>query len=132
MLPRRSAAILFVALAFSSTARAQDVLKQCERLNKKAMEDYDALEFDSARQTLLSAIAKLRDAGQDETPTAARIYVNLGVVYIAGFKDKNRGVQQFVNALKIDGTSQLDPERATPELQEAWDQAAKQAGGGGA
>ena len=44
---------------------AEDVVKVAERLNRKAMEDYDALEFDSARQTLLSAIAKLRDADMD-------------------------------------------------------------------
>src|SRR3954463_139967 len=90
-------------------AQQQDVVKLVERLNQKAMEDYDSLEFDSARQTLLSAIAKLRDAGQDETPTAAKVYMSLGVVYIAGFKDRNRGIQQFVDALKIDGTAQLDP-----------------------
>jgi hypothetical protein len=126
----RPVAISLAVLALATPAFAQqDVLKLCERLNKKAMEDYDSLEFDSARQTLLSAIAKLRDAGQDETPTAARIYVNLGTVYIAGFKDKNRGVQQFVNALKIDPNAHLDQERATPELQEAFDQAVKQAGG---
>lgn len=130
MLPVRSVAVLLIAIATPAWAEP-DVLKQCDRLNKKAMEDYDALEFDSARQTLLNAVAKLRDAGQDETPTAARIYMNLGIVYIAGFKDKNRGVQQFVNALKIEPGAQLDPERATPELQEAFDQAVKQAGGGG-
>src|SRR5579871_5384538 len=126
---RLLAAALALAFVLPSLARAQqDVVKLAERLNKKAMEDYDSLEFDSARQTLLSAIAKLRDAGQDETPTAAKIYVNLGIVYISGFKDKNRGIQQFVNALKIDGNLALDPERATPELQEAFDQAKEQAG----
>src|SRR5438105_4749271 len=112
-------------IAPNIAAAQQDVIKLAERLNQKAMEDYDSLEFDSARQTLLSATAKLRDAGQDETQTAAKVYMSLGLVYISGFKDKNRGIQQFVEALKIDGTSQLDPERATPELQEAFDEAQK-------
>src|SRR5207237_1165307 len=53
-----------------------------------------------------------------------------GTVYISGFKDRSRGIQQFVEALKIDGTVQLDPERATPELQEAFDEAGKKVGGG--
>ncbi len=121
-----AASLLVLAAAVPEAVAEQDLLKQAEKLNKTAMEDYDSLEFDSARQTLLSAIAKLRDAGQDDTPTAAKIYTNLGIVYIAGFKDKNRGLQQFVNALKIDGTIVLDPERATPELQEAFEAAQKQ------
>jgi hypothetical protein len=129
----RFARVLEISLAVmlaSSVAVAQqpDVNRLAERLNKKAMEDYDSLEFDSARQTLLSAIAKLRDAGQDETPAAAKVYVSLGMVYISGFKDRNRGIQQFVDALKIDGDVKLDPERATPELQEAFDEAVKQVG----
>src|SRR5207245_7699314 len=86
---------------------------------------YDALEFEAARTKLQSAMQKLLDAGQDETPAAARLYISLGMVYIAGFHDRNRGVQQFVEALKIDGTMQLDPERATPELQEAFEEAQK-------
>ena len=118
--------LLFVVAAAPVAHAQQDVIKQAEKLNKTAMEDYDSLEFDSARQTLLTAVSKLRDAGQDETPTAAKIFVNLGIVYISGFKDHNRGVQQLVNALKIDGTITLDPERATPELQEAFEEAQKQ------
>src|SRR5262249_17269309 len=113
-----------LALPGSAVAQ-QDPVKNAERLNKKAMEDYDALEFEAARTKLQSAMQKLLDAGQDETATAAKVYISLGMVYIAGFHDKNRGVQQFTEALKIDGTVQLDPERATPELQEAFEEAQK-------
>jgi len=97
-------------------------------MNKKAMEDYDSLEFDSARKTLVDAVAMLRANGVDETPLAAKTYINLGIVYIAGFKDVNRGKQQFVNALKINPDAKLDPALATPELEEAFDAARKQAG----
>src|SRR5262245_23422289 len=72
-----AAAVILVAGAPHAAAQ-QDVIKIAERLNKKAMDDFDNMEFDSAKQTLQGAIAKLRDAGLDETPTAARIYVNLG------------------------------------------------------
>jgi hypothetical protein len=98
------------------------------RMNKKAMEDYDSLEFDSARKTLVDAVAMLRANGVDETPLAAKTYINLGIVYIAGFKDVNRGKQQFVNALKINPDAKLDPALATPELEEAFEAARKQAG----
>jgi hypothetical protein len=109
-------------------ARAQDVEKQVSRMNKKAMEDYDSLEFDSARKTLVDAVAMLRANGVDETPLAAKTYINLGIVYISGFKDVNRGKQQFVNALKINPDTKLDPAVATPELEEAFEAARKQAG----
>src|SRR5436305_7189251 len=84
-----------------SIAHAQDVEKQVQRMNKKAMEDYDSLEFESARKTLIDAVAMLRANGLDETPLAAKTFLNLGILYIAGFKDVTRGKQQFVAALKI-------------------------------
>ena len=122
-LPRLLA--LSIVLGAMPAAAQVDPVKLADRLNKKALEDYDALEFDSARTTLQSAISKLRENGLDETPTAARTYVNLGMVYLAGFKDRNRAMQQFVEALKIDGTVQIDPEHVTPELQEVFDEAQK-------
>src|SRR6478736_10314818 len=95
-------------LITSGPVHAQDIEKQVSRMNKKAMEDYDSLEFDSARKTLVDAIAMLRANGYDETPIAAKTYVNLGIIYISGFKDVNRGKQQFVNALKINPDVKLD------------------------
>ena len=97
-------------------------------MNKRAMADYDNLEFDLARKTLFDAVSLMRQAGIDETPTAAKTYVNLGVVYVAGFKDRNRGLQQFVQALKINPALKLDPSVASPELEEVWAAARKQVG----
>ena len=98
-LARSVSVITLLALAPAvAAAQSQDPVKLAERLNKKAMEDYDLLEFESARQTLQSALNKLREDGQDETRTAAKVYVSLGMVYISGFKDRSRGVQQFVEA----------------------------------
>jgi hypothetical protein len=119
---------LCAASLIPSQASAQDIEKQVSRMNKKAMEDYDSLEFDSARKTLVDAVAMLRANGYDETPIAAKTYINLGIIYIAGFKDVNRGKQQFVNALKINPDIKLDPTLATPELEDAFDSARKQVG----
>jgi hypothetical protein len=118
-----------VAAAPAVAVAQQDVEKQVSRMNKKAMEDYDSLEFDSARKTLIDAVSILRANGYDETPIAAKTYINLGIIYINGFKDRNRGVQQFVNALKIKPDAKIDPTIATPELDEAFAAARKQAGG---
>jgi hypothetical protein len=118
---------LCIVLA-STEARAQDVEKQVSRMNKKAMEDYDSLEFDSARKTLIDAVSMLRANGLDETPLAAKVFVNLGALYINGFKDRTRGQQQFVNALRIKPDIKIDPAIATPEIEEAFTAAQKVAG----
>lgn len=97
-------------------------------LNKKAMEDYDALEFDSARRTLLDAIALLRKQGKDESIQAARTYINLGMVYIA-LKDRGRGQQHFVKAIGINPNAKLDPTLATPDMQQVWEAAVAQTKG---
>lgn len=118
--------LLAVSCQLSATAFAEDVDKQVQKMNKRAMDDYDSLEFESARRTLLDAVQMLRANGLDETPLAAKTYANLGIVYINGFKDRNRGVQQFVNALKLAPDYTLDPALATPELDEAFQAAARQ------
>ena len=129
---RRSSLVAVVIFALAavvlapSTARAEDVDKQVQKMNKRAMDDYDSLEFESARRTLQDAVQMLRANGLDETPLAAKTYANLGIVYINGFKDRNRGQQQFVNALKIQPDYKLDPAVATPELDEAFQAAVKQ------
>src|SRR5689334_7467515 len=121
-------AALFLALCTfaSSSVRAEDVDKQVQKMNKRAMDDYDSLEFESARRTLQDAVQMLRANGLDEAPIAAKTYANLGIVYINGFKDRNRGQQQFVNTLKINPGYKLDPAVATPELDEAFQAAQKQ------
>ncbi len=96
-------------------------------MNQKAMEDFDALEFDTARKTLIDAVSMLRANGLDETPLAAKTYINLGVLYVAGFKDRSRGIAQFASALKIRPELKLDPAVASPELNEAFGVAQKQA-----
>lgn len=118
--------VVFASAMVSSSARAEDVDKQVQKMNKRAMDDYDSLEFESSRRTLLDAVQMLRANGLDETPLAAKTYANLGIVYINGFKDRNRGQQQFVNALKIQPDYKLDPAVATPELDEAFQAAARQ------
>ncbi|MCA1665166.1 MAG: hypothetical protein LC659_13010, partial [Myxococcales bacterium] len=125
-----SVAVVVIALVAGvlvpSSVRAEDVDKQVQKMNKRAMDDYDSLEFESSRRTLQDAVQMLRANGLDETPLAAKTYANLGIVYINGFKDRNRGQQQFVNALKIAADYKLDPALATPELDEAFQAAQRQ------
>ena len=125
--------VLFFSAALVAVAppvgAQQDATVQVQRMNKRAMTDYDSLEFELARKTLMDAVSMLRQAGIDESPIAAKTYLNLGVVYVAGFKDRNRGMQQFVQALKINPQLKLDPAVASPELDEVFIAARKQVGG---
>lgn len=118
--------IVLVCAAIATPAHADDVEKQALKMSKRAMEDYDSLEFESSRRTLLDALQQLRANGLDDGPTAAKIYLNLGIVYINGFKDRNRGQQQFLNALKINAQIKVDPTVATPETDEAYAAARRQ------
>ncbi len=122
--------VLLVHLLYVPAAHAQqDTEKRVQGMNKRAMADYDALEFEMSRKTLMDAVSLMRQAGLDETPLAAKTYLNLGIVYVSGFKDRNRGLQQFVQALKINASLRLDPSVATPELEEVFAAAKKQVGG---
>ena len=106
----------------------QDNEKRVRSMNKQAMSDYDALEFSMARKTLMDAVAIIRQSGLDDTPVAAKTYLDLGIVYFAGFKDRSRGLQQFVRALRINPAIKLDPNVATPEIDEMFAEAKKQIG----
>jgi hypothetical protein len=123
---RLALAFYVVCCLTASAARAEDIDSKVQKMNKRAMDDYDALEFDSARRILTDALQVLHANGLDETATATRTYLNLGIVYINGFKDRNRGQQQFVSALKINPQLRIDPAVATPETDEAFQAALKQ------
>src|SRR5262245_30624957 len=121
---------VFVILGLLGHARAQETpaAARVEQLNKRAMGDYDLLEFDSARRTLNEALVLIKKSGLDTDPVAARTYLNLGVVYVAGLKDRYKGFQQFVKGLQIKPEAQLDPAIATPELQEVFENARETVG----
>jgi hypothetical protein len=123
-----------IVLAFSSgRAAAQDqaAVDKLVQMNKKALEDYDTLEWDSAKRILLEALVTGKKAGLENHPIMARTYVHLGAVYFAGLKDHNKALQSFVRALEIDPSIRLARNMSTPELEEVFADAQAKAGGGG-
>src|SRR3982751_4995776 len=105
-------ALLAVAVGVMlSPARAlaqdQAAIERLVQMNKKALEDYDTLEWDAAKRTLLEALVTGKKAGLENHPIVARTYVHLGAVYIVGFKDRQKGMQSFVRALEIDPSIKL-------------------------
>jgi hypothetical protein len=128
-----SFAIAFAASAFASQARAQDqaAIEKLVQMNKKALDDYDTLEWDSAKKTLLDALVAGKKAGLDNHPVMARTYVHLGAVYITGFRNREKAIQSFNRALEIDPAIQLSKGIATAEVNDAFAEAKRSRGGGG-
>jgi hypothetical protein len=130
------AAAGLVALA-PSRAAAQNpaAVDRLVQMNKKALEDYDTLEWDSAKKTLLDALMAGKKAGLDNHPVMARTYVHLGAVYLTGFKDKSKAMSSFQRALEIDPGIQLSKGIATPDVQSLFAEAQRRgkgtSGGGG-
>ena len=59
-------------------------------------------EFDAIpRDGLLEAILVGKRAGLGSHQMMARTYLHLGAVYITGFGDRDKGLRQFENAVKI-------------------------------
>src|SRR4029077_17952974 len=125
-----------LALLPAGRALAQDqaAIDKLVQMNKKALEDYDTLEWDAAKRTLLDALMTGKKAGLENHPVMARTYVHLGAVYITGFKNREKPIQSFVRAFEIDPNIQLSKWIATSEVNDAFAEAqrkAKKGGGGG-
>jgi hypothetical protein len=116
-----------------ATAFAQDqaVIDKLVQMNKKALDDYDTLDFDSAKKRLLDALMTGKKAGLDNHPVLARTYIHLGAVYLIGFKDRQKALQSFGRALDIDPNIQLSKGIDTPEVTAAFQEAQRGHGGGG-
>jgi hypothetical protein len=112
-----SVAGLAVALA-PRTAMAEDqaAVDKLVQMNKKALDDYDTLDWDAAKRILLDALVAGKKAGLDNHPVMGRTYIHLGAVYITGLKDRQKGLQSFQRALEIDPTIQLSKGIETAEV----------------
>lgn len=128
-----SIGLLIALVLVSPPALAQNakVEAQAKALQKKAMdEDYLATEFTKAQDKLDKAVAA---CGTDKcaAPLRAQIRRDLGVVQIGGQIDKEKGIGNFVEALKLDPAIALDPDLRTKDLDAAFAEAKKRAAGGG-
>jgi hypothetical protein len=119
-------------LSVPAVARAQNApaVEKLIQMNKKALDDYETLEWDSAKRTLLQALVFGKKSNLETHPMMARTYVHLGAVYIVGFNDKQKGLQSFQRALEIDPTIRIAKAMSTPELEDVFSQASRGAGGG--
>ena len=97
------------------TAEAQDRRQEALDLSRQGMAQYNNLEVEEARATLLRALEVAREAGLSGE-ALARIYTNLGVVLVGGMQDNAGGMDAFSNAVREYPDIRLDPLTATPEI----------------
>jgi len=128
-----SFAVAFAVSIVAGQAVAQDqaAIDKLVQMNKKALDDYDTLEWDTAKKTLLDALMAGKKAGLDNHPVMARTYVHLGAVYITGFRNREKAIQSFIRALEIDPGIQLSKGIATSEVNDAFAEAKRARGMGG-
>jgi len=121
-------------LAVAGPARAQDgnqaAVEKITKLNKKAVDEFENLNFDQARKILKDALDACSRGGLEGSQIAARTNVHMGVVLFAGFKQKDDALAEFKKALEIAPEIKLDKLLATPEIQEVFDQAVEAEKGG--
>ena len=118
--------LALLAATGSARAEADDsaAIDKIVKLNKRAVDEYENLNFDEARKILNNALAACTQNGLDNQGVAARTHLHLGVVLFAGFKQKDQAVKEFRKALDIQADIKLDKTLANPEIQAVFDEAA--------
>ena len=118
--------LLLLTLLVSSDVHAQVKAAATARirlLNKKAMDEYDTLEFEAARAALVEAVGVARSAGITGGDALTTTYLDLGIVYGAGLNDRINAIKYFSAAMRINRNAVLNPSRATPALEEMFNSA---------
>jgi hypothetical protein len=120
------------AVAVPGIASAQDdaAVKKVTNLNKKALDAYGKQDYEAARALLKEALELCASAGLDKHPIRARTHIHFGIVAIVGFKQREVGIKQFRKALEVQPDIKLTKQLATPELQDAFEEAVLAEAGG--
>jgi hypothetical protein len=120
-----SLVVLLGLLVAPLAARAQsdEVIEKVTKMNKKAVEEYENLNFEESRKILKEALDYCSQNGLDKHPVKARTHIHLGIVILAGFKQREVAIKQFRKALEIQPEIKLTKSLANPEIQEAFDEA---------
>jgi len=133
LLVRRAAvaAAILVGLAVAVPAAHADdaaAIDNVTKLNKRALEEYENLNFDKAKKTLTEALELCTKNSLDNHPIKARTYIHMGVVVLGGSTtERDEAIKQFQKALAIQPEIKLTSQVANPEVQSAFDEAVKTA-----
>jgi len=112
-----------IAAPLAAHAQSEEVIDKVTKMNKKAVEEYENLNFEESRKILKEALDVCSQNGLDKHPIKARTHIHLGIVILAGFKQREVAIKQFRKALEIQPEIKLTKSLANPEVQEAFDEA---------
>jgi hypothetical protein len=115
----------------NAQANKDDLAATVAKLNKKALDEYDNLNFEEARKILKDALDFCKEAGLDQHPITARTNLHLGVVLLTGFKQREAAAKYFRRALEIQPDIKMTKSLANPEIQAAFDEVVASLGKGG-
>jgi hypothetical protein len=121
---RLGALVAAAILLVGSGAAAQDGTGSAKvsRLNKQALEAFDSLNFDQAKSLLEQALVEADAAGLTTDESVARTHLNLGMLLIAGFQQKEQAIDHFKAALKAKPDIAAPPGLFNPEVQTVFDE----------
>ena len=126
-----SAVSICLIMGGSLTAAA-DTSAQIDKRTKQALENFDLMEYEAARDLLNQTITAAKRYRLENSPATARAYLALGVVYFSGFNDVESAKLQFIDAVRIDSTVEIGVEYKTSAMQKLLDAAKTKYGAGGA
>ena len=104
-------------------AQEPDGVQEVVELNKKAIAAFGNLEMEEASKLLKQALEVCRARQLEEHPVTARTHIHMGVVEVAGLKQREQGVEEFKKALRIDPTIKVAKSMLSPEVQSAFQEA---------
>jgi hypothetical protein len=120
-------AFALAAMLLPRPARAEDrdsaTVGKITLLNRKAVDAYQHLEFETAVKLLNEALEVSERAGLTLHPIRARTFVTLGIVTLGGYKQRDQAIKYFHKALQIQPEVRLSAGLANPEIQAAFDEA---------
>ncbi len=120
--------VLATAAPAVADVSADDVIAQMTQLNKEAVTAYQAQKFDDARKILKQALDLAPTAALEAHPITARTHIHMGIVLVAGLKQRDNGIKEFRQAIGIQTDIALTKSLVTPEVQDAFNEA-KEGGG---
>jgi hypothetical protein len=108
----------------AANADASSAVAEVTALNRKALDDYDNLNFDEAKNALKNALALCDKNGLGSDPVRAQTYLNLGVVLLAAdAQHRDVAVANIRRAIQIQSDIRLPERVANPEVQQAFAEA---------
>jgi chemotaxis protein histidine kinase CheA len=115
--------LISVFAARDGRAESQQAVDKIVALNKSAIAAFTAGDHEKAKSQLLEAVVLGKENGLGMHAAMARTYVHLGVIYVDGLKDKEKGVRYFGMAQKVRPDIELTPTLASKTVVAAFQEA---------